>query len=416
MATNVQESAVAVIKTLVRAGYIAYFAGGWVRDYIMKHSSDDIDIATNAPPEVVLSLFPKTIPVGVAFGVVIVMMNGHQFEVATFREDLSYTGGRRPDKIVLSTPEADAMRRDFTINGMFYDPLKDEILDFVEGQQDIERGIIRTIGNAHERFAEDRLRMIRAIRFANRFGFSVTEETREAIEKHAHTLFPAVAIERVWQELSKMAKFSSFGQALLDMHAVGLLPVIFPALSYVDSSILQQRVAHFHQIPQNAPPILFLMDLFPEMSLEELLTICQYLKISTQEGKLVEYLIRGKALLEKGEMSPSAIEKLEWANFYAHQFFDTCFDVITAKYPESERSVIVDQHDRRREHLLPHIQRIMEKKPLVTAALLQDYGIVPGKLMGALLREAERLAVAHDLHDPAEVVVYLKETEIWPKQ
>ena len=196
--TETKKIATAIVRKLVAAGYTAYFAGGWVRDYLMGHPSEDIDIATDAPPEKIIDLFPKTLLVGVAFGVVVVIVDGHQFEVATFRRDIDYADGRKPSKIELSTAEEDAFRRDFTINGMFYDPLEDVFHDFVKGKEDIQHGVIRAIGNADERFVEDRLRMIRAVRFAARFAFNISSETQSAIEANADTLFPAVAMERIW--------------------------------------------------------------------------------------------------------------------------------------------------------------------------------------------------------------------------
>lgn len=410
-----REYATEIVKTLVRAGYTAYFAGGWVRDYILKHPSDDIDIATNAPPEVVMELFPRTIPVGIAFGVVIVMMHGHQFEVATFRKDLNYIGGRRPEKIELSTPQEDALRRDFTINGMFFDPLTEKILDYVGGIEDLKKGIIRTIGSAHERFTEDRLRMIRAIRFASRFGFAIDIETQKAIQANAGTLFPAVAMERIWQEFNKMAKSPRFDKAIIEMQKLGLLPVIFPALENVHEGILEERVASFNQLPKNIPAVLYLMELFPDTPLEELLELCQYLKTSGQEGRLVEVAFKGKQLLSKEVESPHSIEVIEWTQFYADRFFETCFEMIASRYPEQQRGLIIERHIERHGRLLPHIKRLAEKKPLVTAAILQDYGIVPGKEMGALLKEAEKLVIKQDLHDPAIVVTMLKKTPLWPK-
>ena len=137
---DAQAHATEIVKKLNKAGYIAYFAGGWVRDHVMKHPSSDIDIATNAPPEKILDLFPRTILVGLAFGVVIVSVNGHQFEVSTFRKDIGYADGRKPLKIELATPQEDAQRRDFTINGMFYDPQEETIYDYVHGVEDIKRG------------------------------------------------------------------------------------------------------------------------------------------------------------------------------------------------------------------------------------------------------------------------------------
>jgi poly(A) polymerase len=194
-----------IVQTLVKAGFTTYFAGGWVRDYLMNHPSDDIDIATGAPVDVIQNLFPKTIPVGLAFGIVIVVVEEHQFEVATFRKEKGYVDGRRPTHIESATPEEDALRRDFTINGLFWDPLTETLYDYVEGQKDLRSGIIRAIGDPHARFLEDRLRMIRAVRYSTRFNFSIEIETYQAILTHAKSLFPSVAIERIWQEFHKMA-------------------------------------------------------------------------------------------------------------------------------------------------------------------------------------------------------------------
>jgi poly(A) polymerase len=408
--------AIKIVKTLTRAGYIAYFAGGWVRDYIMKHPSDDIDIATDAPPEAIMQLFPHTILVGLAFGVIVVILDGHQYELATFRKDLNYVGGRRPESIELSSPQEDASRRDFTINGMFYDPLTDVIHDYVGGREDIERGILRTIGDPHERFLEDRLRMIRAVRFASRFGFQIDPETQLAIKKHASTLFPSVAMERIWQEFNKMAKFPRFDQALLDMQRLDLLPVIFPALANMHLSDLEARVAVFNQFPKGAPVILYVTELFPDTPLNDLLELCQYLKTSVHEGKLVEFAYKGRHLLMQEEREPYAIEGHQWAHFYANRFFRVCFDVMTARFPEHQRTALLEKHHKRRERLLPHIQRLVDRKPLVTAAVLQDHGVLPGKEMGKLLKEAETIAISRDIHDPETVISLLKDTVLWPKK
>jgi len=152
-----KQNALKIVQTLQAHGYQAFFAGGCVRDMIMGRESSDYDIATSALPQDIINLFEKTIPVGVQFGVVIVVQNGHNFEVATFRTEGSYSDGRHPDYVTFSTPENDVKRRDFTINGLLYDPVKDEILDYVGGQEDISKGIIRTIGNPVERFTEDKL-------------------------------------------------------------------------------------------------------------------------------------------------------------------------------------------------------------------------------------------------------------------
>ncbi len=227
---TVKQNAIEIVKTLQEHGYKAFFAGGCVRDMIMGRKSDDYDIATNALPGDITGLFVKTIPVGVQYGVVIVVKNGHNFEVATFRTEGSYSDGRHPDYVAFSTPEDDVKRRDFTINGLLYDPVRDEILDYVNGREDISRGIIRTIGNPFERFTEDKLRVIRAVRFACRFNFSIHEDTRQAIMQFAPQIH-VVSAERIREELEKILTGSNphIGIKLLD--ELHLLQEILPEVS-----------------------------------------------------------------------------------------------------------------------------------------------------------------------------------------
>jgi poly(A) polymerase len=227
---SIKQNAIDIVKTLQGNGYKAYFAGGCVRDMIMGRESADYDIATNALPNDVVHLFEETIPVGVQFGVVIVVKEGHNFEVATFRTEGSYSDGRHPDYVAFSTPEDDVKRRDFTINGLLYDPIKNEMLDYVSGREDISKGIIRTIGNPIERFTEDKLRMIRAARFACRFNFPIHEETRQAIIKLARQIH-VVSAERIMEELEKILTSPNphIGIRLLD--EFHLLQEILPEVS-----------------------------------------------------------------------------------------------------------------------------------------------------------------------------------------
>lgn len=227
---SIKLNAIDIVKTLQTHGHKAYFAGGCVRDMIMGNESADYDIATSALPQEVLRLFDKTIPVGAQFGVVIVVKNGHNFEVATFRKEGSYSDGRHPDYVAFTTPEDDVKRRDFTINGLLYDPVNDEVLDYVGGQADISSGIIRTIGNPIERFSEDKLRMIRAVRFASQFDFPIQEETRKAIIKLANEI-NIVSAERIRDELEKILKGKNphIGIKLLD--ELSLLKEILPEVS-----------------------------------------------------------------------------------------------------------------------------------------------------------------------------------------
>ena len=227
---SIKQNAIDIVKTLQDHGYKALFAGGCVRDMIMGKKSADYDIATNALPQDVMHIFEKTIPVGVQFGVIIVVKEGYNYEVATFRTEGSYSDGRHPDYVAFSTPEGDVRRRDFTINGLLYDPIKNEILDYVGGQEDIKTGVIRTIGDPIERFTEDKLRMIRAARFACRFNFPIYEETRKAIIKLAGNI-QVVSAERIREELEKILTGPNtyIGIRLLD--ELNLLQEILPEVS-----------------------------------------------------------------------------------------------------------------------------------------------------------------------------------------
>ncbi|PYL40378.1 MAG: phosphohydrolase, partial [Verrucomicrobia bacterium] len=161
-----EKTACEIVAQLRGRGHIAYFAGGCVRDIVRGKTPKDFDIATDAKPEAVQQIFSRTYAVGAHFGVIVVVENGFQFEVATFRSDDVYVDGRRPSAVRFSSPEEDAKRRDFTINGMFYDPVATEVIDFVGGRADLEARLVRAIGDPAERFKEDRLRMLRAVRFA----------------------------------------------------------------------------------------------------------------------------------------------------------------------------------------------------------------------------------------------------------
>ena len=192
-----------IVARLQAAGFAAFWVGGCVRDFLLGREPTDFDIATGARPEQIEKLFPKTIPVGRKFGVIIVLEHGQQFQVATFRAEADYQDGRRPEKIIFANAEADALRRDFTVNGLFYDPLTEKIHDWVGGEYDLRAKIIRTIGAPAERFGEDHLRLLRAVRFAARLGFEIEVKTFSAIQSLAPKI-QIISAERVRDELIKL--------------------------------------------------------------------------------------------------------------------------------------------------------------------------------------------------------------------
>jgi poly(A) polymerase len=405
--------ATSVVKRLVEAGHIAYFAGGWVRDFLMKHPSDDIDIATSASVDEIQKIFPKTIPVGVAFGIVIVVEEGHHFEVATFRKEQGYLDGRRPTQVEPATPEVDAQRRDFTINGMFWDPLKDELHDFVEGQKDIAQGILRAIGDPHERFLEDRLRMMRAVRYSTRFNFPIESATLSAIVSHAPSLLPAVAMERIWQEFKKMSSFAHFDRGLITLHALNLLPSIFPQLKGIPVEEVQRRLAPLAFYPKKAPAIAELLELFPGTHLEQLLDLCDYLKLSRTEREVVRFLYHAKQMLNMPREWQTSLEKIEWAQFYANPHASICLEMIAAHFPSENRNDFLQEHSDRQHALATAIQRIRTQAPIVRADHLMKEGISPGKKMGELIKEAERISVNEGIDDRSKIIDLLKKSSLW---
>lgn len=402
--------ATAVVRRLTQAGHIAYFAGGWVRDFLMKTPSDDIDIATSARVEEVQALFPRTVPVGIAFGIVIVIEEGHPFEVATFRQDQGYVDGRRPTGIAPATPKEDALRRDFTINGMFYDPLQERLYDYVGGQNDIQEKKIRAIGNPHERFLEDRLRMMRAVRYATRFGFSIEQATEHAIIEHAPSLLPAVAMERIWQEFKKMSKFAHFDEGLIALHRLGLLPVIFPRLKGQALEVVQQQLLPLKDYPTDTPAIAELLELFPNDSLEELVQLCEYLKLSNQEKELVTHFHHIRSMLSMPEDWQRSLEPIEWAQFYARPHANLFLRLFEARLTPDKKIEFRTEHALRQEKLLPWITRIQQKNPVVRAEDLILAGILPGPVLGKCLKEAERISVNLNLEDKAAIISMLQKS------
>ena len=225
-----RESAKRIVARLQQAGFAAFWVGGCVRDFLLGREPQDFDIATDADPDQVENLFSKTIPVGKKFGVILIVEQGHQFQVATFRAEAEYRDGRRPEKVVFSSAEADASRRDFTVNGLFYDPLTERIHDWVGGEQDLRAKIIRTIGAPEERFGEDHLRMLRAVRFAAQLDFEIEEKTFAAIQLLAEKI-KLISAERIRDELVKLFYPPHAGRGLVLLRDSGLLQHILPELA-----------------------------------------------------------------------------------------------------------------------------------------------------------------------------------------
>src|SRR5579872_1107969 len=246
-----KDFAISIIRTLREWGHEAYLVGGCVRDLLLKREPSDYDVATSATPQEVMGIFPETYAVGVQFGVVLVAEqqvprlgsdtalqdpncprndNDKTVEVATFRADIGYSDGRHPDDVRFTKdPKEDVQRRDFTINGLLLDPINDQVLDFVGGQKDLEAETVRAIGDARQRFGEDKLRMLRAVRFAARFGYKIEPKTFKAIRQLAQEI-GQVSRERIRDELTKMLTEGKARQAFLLLDESGLLQEVLPEI------------------------------------------------------------------------------------------------------------------------------------------------------------------------------------------
>lgn len=236
-----RDFAVEIVRRLQTDGFEAYWAGGCVRDRLLGRQPKDYDVATNALPEQIRLLFGhrRTLAIGAAFGVISVLgpHGVQQVEVATFRQDAAYSDGRRPDAVAFSTPEEDALRRDFTINGLFFDPLSERVIDYVGGQRDLEARVVRAIGDPRQRFAEDKLRLLRAIRFAAALDFDIDPATFVAIQELHHQIV-IVSAERIAAEMERLLVCPNRRHGLKWLRESGLLSVVMPELQpLLDDSV-----------------------------------------------------------------------------------------------------------------------------------------------------------------------------------
>jgi poly(A) polymerase len=237
-----EKTALAIVRRLQGAGFLAFWVGGCVRDFLLGREPGDYDIVTSALPEQIEGLFKRTIPVGRKFGVMVVIEDGHQFQVATFRAEADYQDGRRPERIVFGDAEADVRRRDFTVNGLFYDPVRQESHDWVGGEADLRARIIRTIGAPEERFAEDHLRLLRAVRFAAQLDFSIEAGTFAALQANAAKI-KTISAERVREELVKLLRPPHASRGLDLLRESGLLEQVLPEIA---ATVACEQSPDFH--------------------------------------------------------------------------------------------------------------------------------------------------------------------------
>ncbi|MCH7719430.1 MAG: CCA tRNA nucleotidyltransferase [Planctomycetes bacterium] len=284
-----KQAATKIAAVLGDNGYTALFAGGCVRDELLGRPPKDYDVATDAPPETVVELFPKTSQVGAKFGVVIVRLGGRQTEVATFRSDGAYLDGRHPERVTFSDAKADAARRDFTINGMFLDPQDGRVIDYVGGRVDLQDRLIRAIGEPDRRFAEDHLRMLRAVRFATQLGFTMEPQTARAIRTYANHL-TEISQERIRMELERVLGDPARGRGWELLADSKLTPHLVPGFTW-SAAELRAVNTRLAGLPERCPWPVPLAVLFHNQSPTPAETLCKRLTCGNSVAKDVGWLL-----------------------------------------------------------------------------------------------------------------------------
>jgi tRNA nucleotidyltransferase/poly(A) polymerase len=312
-----RQFAVEVVQRLRGAGFEAYWAGGCVRDQLLGRTPKDYDVATSALPPQIRELFgrKRTLPIGAAFGVITVLgpPEAGQIEVATFRRDADYSDGRHPNSVTFSTPEHDAQRRDFTINGLFFDPLEDRVIDFVGGRQDLRDGVLRAIGDPFERFREDKLRMLRAVRFAATFEFRLDAATADAIRRMAATIH-VVSPERIGGEMQRILVDWHRAPGIRLLLDVGLAAEVLPEIAGPtpeDAERLAGALALLAQLEKPGLPLALAALLVPWVDAEFAAAVCQRWRLSNDQAHRTAWLIEHRGALRGGAAKPwSALQRL----------------------------------------------------------------------------------------------------------
>ncbi len=388
-------AALQIIRTLHDAGHTALLAGGCVRDMLMQRRPVDFDVATGATPPQVIGLFRRTQKVGVQFGVVIVGVGPHWIEVATFRSDFDYTDGRRPSGVQFSDPQHDAARRDFTINGMFFDPLKREVIDYVGGQRDIRSRLIRAIGDPQQRFAEDHLRMLRAVRFAARLGFAMDDATRAAIVRHAGSI-ARVSPERICDELGRILQHSSRALGWREANVVGLLPYLWRGADRLveHAPLIESRLAALGNSSISLE--LALAAVLLPLPVGDIRHACVALRTSNHTRADVTWLCQNAPRLTE----PDALTLADLKLLMAGRRFDELMKLTAADLKARRANPAPHRRLERRARAIPTDE--IAPPPLLTGDHLHAMHIPQGPNYKTILEQAYVAQLNGELHTPAE--------------
>ncbi len=371
-----KEAAIKIIRRLRCNGFEALLAGGCVRDMLLKRSASDYDVATNAHPEDVIKLFKRTLRVGAKFGVVIVLFKDKQVEVATFRTETGYINGRHPSSVKYASAAEDASRRDFTINGMFYDPIKKEVIDYVNGRADLKKELIRTIGSPAERFGEDYLRMLRAVRFSTQLGFAIEPRTFSEICSNSKHIIK-ISGERIAIELEAILVNPNRSTGVLLLIKSGLAKAVFPGLT---GEKVKLAIKVLNQLRKKSDFPLTLACLFAACPTEFAIEKCRILRLSKNQTKHIRFLLtnRGKLLNEK--MSLAQLKLI-----VSEPYFWDLYELQRAIQRAEHKSIATLVNLWKRIKSLGDIE--LRPKPILDGHALIRLGAAQGPSLGQLAEE-----------------------------
>jgi len=426
-----KQAARRIVEMLRLHVHEAFFAGGWVRDTLLRRKSKDIDIATSAHPTEVLRLFPKSTPIGSQFGVVQVLMYRRAYEVATFRGEAGYEDGRHPTKVDFVGPERDALRRDFTVNGMFYDPIAERVIDYVRGRTDIKKRILRSIGRAEERFSEDRLRMLRAVRLACDLDFTIDSKTWQAICRISPGILE-ISWERIRGELLQIITGRRSGRGVDLLLDSGLLARILPEVEAMHDV---PQPEEFHpegdvlthtrmalELLRKPSPVLALATLLHDVgkpstfSIQERIRfdghvergaelsaqVCRRLKLSNAEKQQVVDLVANHLrFVHVKEMRPSTLKRfLRKSNFLDH------LELHRADCLSSHGDLENYEYCRK---MLDELKQEQISPPvLLTGRDLIELGFKPGPIFRQILQVVETMQLEGSLLTKLDAMEYVR--------
>jgi len=394
-----KQAAIQIIRRLRKAGFQALLAGGCVRDMLLGKKPKDYDVVTDAAPAEVCKIFRRTIKVGAKFGVIIILADSQQVEVATFRTETGYTDGRRPDKVSFTSAQQDALRRDFTINGMFYDPLQKKVIDYVGGQKDLKSKNLRTIGKADERFSEDYLRMLRAVRFAAQLDFEIEKNTLIAVKKYSGRI-TKISGERIAAELELLSAAAGRKKGVKLLIKTGLAERIFPIFKNARTAELAVKV--FDYLPKEIVFELAVAALFVACRTGDAMENLKILKLSRNQLKHIKFLLERRGYLLNSDMGLAHLKLI-----ISEPYFEDLYSLQKAIQKADGKSLSALLTVRRRADALAGSQ--LRPKPLLNGYEIIRLGAEQGPQVGLIGRELYIEQLSERITTKQEAVIWVRD-------